>query len=81
MGKVANNTSPEFGKTGWPEPEVLANVNHSELGDLGLTTDEERAIVAFMLTLTDDYPKWGKDPRVPPGSPAPFVLGVKVPKF
>ncbi|MCL7991692.1 MAG: cytochrome C [marine benthic group bacterium] len=37
----------------WPAPEVAANVNSDELGDLGLTAEEEAAIVAFMLTLSD----------------------------
>lgn len=39
----------------WPVPEVAENVNTDELGDLGLTADEEAAIVAFMKTLTDGY--------------------------
>jgi cytochrome c peroxidase len=39
----------------WPEPEVAANVNTSELGNLGLTPDEEAAIVAFLKTLSDGY--------------------------
>jgi cytochrome c peroxidase len=39
----------------WPEPEVPANVNEDELGDLGLTPEEEAAIVEFMKTLTDGY--------------------------
>jgi len=39
----------------WPEPEVAANVNTDELGDLGLTPEEEDAIVAFMMTLSDGY--------------------------
>jgi cytochrome c peroxidase len=39
----------------WPPPEVAQNVNTDELGDLGLTLDEEAAIVAFMKTLTDGY--------------------------
>jgi cytochrome c peroxidase len=39
----------------WPEPEVPINVNTDELGDLGLTPEEEDAIVAFMLTLSDGY--------------------------
>jgi cytochrome c peroxidase len=37
----------------WPAPEVEDNVNFSELGDLGLTPDEEAAIVAFLKTLSD----------------------------
>ncbi len=39
----------------WPEPEVAENVNTDELGDLGLTPEEEAAIVAFMKTLSDGY--------------------------
>ena len=40
---------------GWPAPEVAANVNTAELGDLGLNQGEEKAIVAFMQTLNDGY--------------------------
>ena len=39
----------------WPEPEVPENVNTDELGDLGLTLEEEAAIVAFMKTLSDGF--------------------------
>jgi cytochrome c peroxidase len=39
--------------TAWPAPEVPSTVNTEELGDLGLTAQEEDAIVAFMKTLTD----------------------------
>jgi cytochrome c peroxidase len=39
----------------WPAPEVAENVNTDELGDLGLTADEEAAIVAFLKTLSDGY--------------------------
>lgn len=39
----------------WPPPEVLNNVNTDELGDLGLTIEEEEAIVAFLKTLSDGY--------------------------
>jgi cytochrome c peroxidase len=39
----------------WPEPEVSETVNHDELGNLGLTNEEEDAIVAFMCTLSDGY--------------------------
>jgi cytochrome c peroxidase len=38
---------------GWPAPEVAANVNTAEMGRLGLTGDEEDAIVDFLKTLTD----------------------------
>jgi cytochrome c peroxidase len=39
----------------WPAPEVSVNVNTAELGNLGLSADEEAAIVAFMKTLSDGY--------------------------
>jgi cytochrome c peroxidase len=39
----------------WPAPEVAENVNRDELGDLGLTPQEEAAIVAFLKTLSDGY--------------------------
>jgi cytochrome c peroxidase len=39
----------------WPAPEVSANMNREELGNLGLTDTEENAIVAFLGTLTDGY--------------------------
>jgi hypothetical protein len=34
---------------------VAANVNREELGNLKLTAGEERAIVAFLRTLSDGY--------------------------
>ena len=39
----------------WPAPEVAANVNTAELGDLGLSFEEEQALVAFLKTLSDGY--------------------------
>lgn len=39
----------------WPAPEVADNVNMDELGDLGLTPEEEAAIVAFLKALSDGY--------------------------
>ena len=39
----------------WPAPEVTANVNTDELGNLGLSEAEERAIVTFMGTLSDGF--------------------------
>ncbi len=48
----------------WPAPEVAANVNTDELGDLGLTSQEEAALVAFLKILSDGYvPKLGKGPK------------------
>jgi cytochrome c peroxidase len=37
----------------WPAPEYAATMNSIEVGNLGLTTAEEAAIVAFLKTLTD----------------------------
>jgi cytochrome c peroxidase len=39
----------------WPAPEVKANVNQDELGDLKLTKPELADLVAFLKTLTDGY--------------------------
>lgn len=39
----------------WPVPEYPATVNKDELGNLGLTDEQEDAIVAFLMTLTDGY--------------------------
>jgi cytochrome c peroxidase len=39
----------------WPEPEVTVNVNSQEVGNLGFTTAEEEALVAFMQTLSDGF--------------------------
>lgn len=39
----------------WPAPEVPANVNSQEVGNLHLTEEQEEAIVAFLKTLSDGY--------------------------
>lgn len=39
----------------WPAPEYADTVNHAELGNLGLTQAEEKALVAFLKTLSDGY--------------------------
>jgi len=44
----------------WPAPEVPETVNTAEMGDLGLSLKEEKAIVAFMKTLSDGYVPDGK---------------------
>ena len=46
---------PQPGANCWPAPEVAANVNTEELGNLGLTEAEEWAIVAFMRALSDGW--------------------------
>jgi cytochrome c peroxidase len=39
----------------WPSPEVNHNINTNDMGNLGLTAEEEDALVAFMKTLTDGF--------------------------
>ena len=39
----------------WPAPDVADNVNTTELGNLGLTDQEEDDIVAFLMTLSDGF--------------------------
>lgn len=39
----------------YPEPEVGVNIAHQFTGSLHLTEEEEDAIVAFLLTLSDGY--------------------------
>jgi cytochrome c peroxidase len=46
---------PEIGVNCWPRPEVPENVNTEELGNLGLTASEERALVAYLRALSDGY--------------------------
>jgi cytochrome c peroxidase len=40
---------------GWPEPEYPDTVNFDELGNLGLSSKDEDALVKFMKTLTDGW--------------------------
>ena len=47
--------SPGEKKTCWPEPEVPANLNTTQVGNLGLGDQEEDAIVSFLETLTDGF--------------------------
>ena len=47
--------SPGEKVTCWPPPEYPATLNTTQLGNLGLTSDEEDEIVAFLQTLTDGY--------------------------
>jgi len=46
---------PAWGVTCWPPPEVEQNVNDGELGALGLSAEEEAALVAFLETLSDGW--------------------------
>jgi cytochrome c peroxidase len=47
--------SPGEKVTCWPAPEFPATLNTTQLGNLGLTSDEEDDIVAFLKTLTDGF--------------------------
>jgi hypothetical protein len=41
--------------TCWPAAEVSRNVNKEELGNLGLTPQQEEDVVAFLRTLSDGW--------------------------
>jgi cytochrome c peroxidase len=46
---------PGEGATCWPAPETAANMNKSHVGKLGLSNDDEDAVVAFLGTLSDGF--------------------------
>jgi cytochrome c peroxidase len=48
-------SDPKPGVNSWPEPEVSENINKIETGNLGLSVEDESAIVAFLTTLSDGY--------------------------
>jgi cytochrome c peroxidase len=48
---------PSEGVSCWPAPEDPENLNTRQMGNLGLSNDEENAIVTFLKTLTDGYVK------------------------
>jgi cytochrome c peroxidase len=43
------------GTTCWPAPESTGNMNAKFVGRLGLSDEEENALVSFMQTLTDGF--------------------------
>jgi cytochrome c peroxidase len=47
----------------WPAPEVPANVNREELGNLRLSNQEVEDLVAFLRTLTDGWKSDGGSPQ------------------
>jgi cytochrome c peroxidase len=55
LARCAALADPGFGKTCWPSPEVAQNLNRKDVGNLGLTAEQERQIVAFLRTLSDGY--------------------------
>lgn len=44
----------------WPLPETSLNLNTADMGNLGLTDEEENAVVAFLKTLSDEPPPKGR---------------------
>lgn len=52
---VCGDAFHDPGTNCWPAAEYPVTVNHDELGNLGLTSAEEDAIVAFLKTLSDGY--------------------------
>jgi len=46
---------PGEGTTCWPAPESTDNMNTKFMGRIGLSDDEENALVSFMQTLTDGF--------------------------
>jgi cytochrome c peroxidase len=52
---VSTEIGGAVGTECWPAPEVPTNVNHTQTGNLGLSTDDELSIVAFLRTLTDGF--------------------------
>jgi cytochrome c peroxidase len=46
---------PGEGTTCWPAPESNDNMNTKRVGRLGLSDEEENALVSFMQTLTDGF--------------------------
>ncbi|TCK18701.1 cytochrome c peroxidase [Thiogranum longum] len=74
----ADATHPGFGVTCWPEGEFHATRNITELGNLGLSPEDEADIVAYLKTFTDNYPRWGnssglRDRNVSKKAKSPFA--------
>lgn len=59
LPRCAAHNSRE-GTSCWPVPETTENMNKSKVGNLGLSGEEEDAIVAFMQTLTDGFTPAGR---------------------
>ncbi len=70
LGVCVDNKDPGFGVTCWPAPEVPANVNVAELGNLKLKAKQEAQLVAFLKTLSDRdlfaYPSVFSEAAFPP---------------
>ncbi len=70
LGNCANTQAPQPGVNCWPAPEVIENRNPI-IGDLQLTDAEEKDIVAFLKTLTDDF----NLSQIPPGPTTQEQIG------
>ncbi len=71
-------TNPGFGLDCWPKGEFHNTRNTAELGNLGLSPQDEADLTAYLKTFTDNYPLWGnsnglKDANVPRHSPSPYA--------
>jgi hypothetical protein len=74
--------SPGDKVTCWPPPEYPATLNTTQLGNLGLTSDEEDDIVAFLKTLTDGFvtsPSTLAKPTLPTWKPIALNIGRPTP--
>jgi hypothetical protein len=49
------SNDPGEGTTCWPAPESTDNMDTKRVGHLGLSDEDEDALVNFMQTLTDGY--------------------------
>jgi cytochrome c peroxidase len=56
----ASASRADWGVLCWPAPEVPVNVNRDELGNLGLTAEEEALVVAYLRTLSDGFIPGGR---------------------
>jgi cytochrome c peroxidase len=54
LRRCATNDTGE-GTTCWPQPESTDNINPKFVGRLGLSDEEENALVSFMQTLTGGF--------------------------
>lgn len=55
LARCADLTDPQPSVNCWPAAEVPMNVNVDELGNLGLSAEEEAELVEFMKTLSDGW--------------------------
>ena len=51
---------PGEGISCWPPPESTDNINTKRVGRLGLSDEEENALISFMQTLTDGFMQGGQ---------------------